>query len=220
MAIDLAVVPCPKILKAEGVTSPSEGESAERILGGYAQSKWVAEQVWRRLAPGGHAFRLGYLVGDPGPSDLLSLVARGLLELGCYPQPRARNLAFDATPIDFAAQAMVGYLRDQKDQRRVSLPISSGVKISLTDIITILADLGHILEAVSLAEFFARPAPSGRAFIAKLALERTRGECASPEWDLFLMSDTEWPSTTPKLPLGRVWASLRDHLKSSLTGGL
>ena len=80
-----------------------------RIHGGYAQSKWVAEQLVlqareRGLRAGIH--RLGLLTLNAqtgiGPqNDWLTLALPGLLN-----GPADETLAFDLTPVDYAAQVM------------------------------------------------------------------------------------------------------------------
>jgi amino acid adenylation domain-containing protein/thioester reductase-like protein len=80
----------------------------ERVHGGYAQSKWVAEQLVLRAREAGLAcwiHRLGLLAldsmtGDAPANDWLTLALPGLAAA-------ARSLEMDLTPVDHAARVMV-----------------------------------------------------------------------------------------------------------------
>lgn len=86
----------------------------ERVHGGYAQSKWVAEQLLLRARERGLAvsiFRLGLLgpnsrTGAGPRQDWLTLALPGLAELTGTLSLRP-DLAFDLTPVDYAARALV-----------------------------------------------------------------------------------------------------------------
>ncbi len=88
------------------------------LHGGYAQSKWAAEELLR--ASGLHhsrfaILRFGLLTGDTESGvvpcrDILTLLTRGIARLGCIPvlQP---DVCFDMTPVNIAAGIAVSILR-------------------------------------------------------------------------------------------------------------
>ena len=67
-------------------------------MGGYAQSKYLAERLLEETA--GITWRYGHLIGHPRGDELLALVIEGLIELGCCPQHDDPRLCFDWTPLD------------------------------------------------------------------------------------------------------------------------
>ena len=81
------------------------------VRGGYAQSKWVAEELVRAAARRGlpvRVFRPGRLVasartGAANPSDVALLLLAACLELGLVPD---LDVVVDATPVDHAARAL------------------------------------------------------------------------------------------------------------------
>ncbi|TYZ61811.1 hypothetical protein PybrP1_002293 [[Pythium] brassicae (nom. inval.)] len=86
---------------------------SERLENGYAQSKWVAEQMCLEAAARGlpvSVLRPGNMApaaatGAWNPRDFVYLLLRGCWALGALP-PRA-DWRFDLTPVDFAARAIV-----------------------------------------------------------------------------------------------------------------
>ena len=90
-----------------------EQDTAERpcqVAGGYAQSKWVAEQAVRGVCPSGAIIRYGLLTAATTdlatpPSDWLLRFVRAVARLGGFPRGLDEaGLAFDATPVDYAAR--------------------------------------------------------------------------------------------------------------------
>jgi amino acid adenylation domain-containing protein/thioester reductase-like protein len=85
------------------------------VVGGYAQSKWVAEQLVRRAAARGlptTVYRPGRLVagqdGELPERDLVLGTFALCIELGCAPD---LPFAVDLTPVDWAAKALVHLAR-------------------------------------------------------------------------------------------------------------
>lgn len=78
-----------------------DASSECRVFGGYAQSKWAAEQLVRRAPKQSphpvRIHRLGLLVGNFADSDWLSSTLRGLVRVGAYPADLDPELAFDVT---------------------------------------------------------------------------------------------------------------------------
>ena len=84
----------------------------KRVYGGYAQSKWVADALVCASDWAAASYRLGLLVGDRDTARLpeshwLSMFIRGVATLGIAPRKVDPTLAFDATPVDDAARALV-----------------------------------------------------------------------------------------------------------------
>lgn len=94
-------------------------ESDERIspstvFGGYAQSKWVAEQLVRRHSSNAHILRLGLLTPNQNtgyltPEDTLSRILSRKAPLPSQENTPA-NASFDFTPVDYAASVAVDIL--------------------------------------------------------------------------------------------------------------
>lgn len=77
-----------------------DAQSVREVYGGYAQSKWVAENVARSLRRRA-IHRLGLVAGG-SREDLLSRFVRGMAKIGSIPEP-ALDLRFDVTPVEYAA---------------------------------------------------------------------------------------------------------------------
>lgn len=82
-----------------------------RVSGGYAQSKWAAERLLELAASEtgspSACYRFGLITGDSKSGyapedDWLTRVSRAFAELGVAPDA---ELAFDLTPVDYAARA-------------------------------------------------------------------------------------------------------------------
>jgi len=90
-------------------------ESANRMFGGYAASKWAAEFLLRQVSLDWDRnriryFRPGLLTADTRSNvcpnhDLLTLTVRGLAQLGFVPKTD-RRYKVDITPVDIAATAI------------------------------------------------------------------------------------------------------------------
>ena len=103
--------------RATGSFSADDALEATRwVRGGYAQSKWVAEQLVRSAPPAGPQaiYRLGLITphsatGKGTATDQLGHLIRGLARLGAVPRGLGA-LSFDVTPVDAAAQILVELL--------------------------------------------------------------------------------------------------------------
>lgn len=83
----------------------------DSIVGGYSQSKYVADQlVFNALCKGlpGIIFRPGRITGSSlsgiGCNDLFTLMIRGCSQLGGYPK---LNFPFDMTPVDMVSKSII-----------------------------------------------------------------------------------------------------------------
>lgn len=171
------------------VTLSAEGTT---LFGGYAQSKWLAEQILVEWP--GVTFQLGHLLGSPDKKELLALVIRGLRDLGLYPRSTA-PFFFDITPTDWAAQILRDNLLQSLDNRQTK-SVRRGWQASYQDLTGILAQ-SFTLREVAPAEFFASPAPTPASAIAQRALWRfDESGVLKQRWrdfDLFLLSNSQAP---------------------------
>ena len=83
------------------------------VVGGYAQSKWIAEKIVSDLMPENSKILRYGLLTEPRWNPMsfgkntLSMFFRGAVKLGCLPDLPKTHLAVDLTPVDFAAKATV-----------------------------------------------------------------------------------------------------------------
>lgn len=82
------------------------------IVGGYAQSKWIAEKIVTDMMPTAKILRYGLLTEPVGKSMIfkrstLSMFFRGAKYLSCLPRLPDTRMAVDLTPVDFAAKLTV-----------------------------------------------------------------------------------------------------------------
>lgn len=82
------------------------------VVGGYAQSKWIAEKIVTDMMPTAKILRYGLLtepVGKPMTfkRSTLSMFFRGAKYLSCLPGLPNTHMAVDLTPVDFAAKLTV-----------------------------------------------------------------------------------------------------------------
>jgi len=165
-----------------------EGDDAStpcRIFGGYAQTKWAAEQLVRRA--GEHAshpiriHRLGLLVGNTADSDWLSATLRGLVEVGSYPASLDPDLAFDVTPVRDVVRAC----RALHDAPSGTFHLR-GRTVRFRELVRILSELGHPLVARTHSAFrnLLVAHPSFATSALQLAFERTTQQHGG--FDLFL----------------------------------
>uniref|UniRef100_K3WR86 Carrier domain-containing protein n=1 Tax=Globisporangium ultimum (strain ATCC 200006 / CBS 805.95 / DAOM BR144) TaxID=431595 RepID=K3WR86_GLOUD len=90
-------------------------EISEHLENGYAQSKWVAEQMCDEAAQRGlpvSILRPGNMApsstsGEWNTSDFIYLLLKGCWEIGAVPS--RPDWRFDMTPVDFAARAIVHF---------------------------------------------------------------------------------------------------------------
>ncbi|MFA6301750.1 MAG: amino acid adenylation domain-containing protein [Legionella sp.] len=82
------------------------------IYGGYAQSKWAAEYFLRQTSLNLSIFRLGLITGHSvsglsSEHDFLMQFIKGLNQLPTIPDGPWNTLYVDATPVDYAARAII-----------------------------------------------------------------------------------------------------------------
>ena len=176
-----------------GLARPKD-EGRGHLYGGYAQSKWLAEQ-WLQPLEGVWCYRYGLLLGYP--DDSLGRFVRGLLQLGAY--PIGPEIRMDVTPIEWAAKATLKLTRGQPG----IFHLSSRQGLSLSELVKKLERLGHILPALPAEQFFALPVLSPEAGAAQLGLCRLHPDPsffqANRGLDLFQATDVDF-QPSPQAP--------------------
>lgn len=166
------------------------------VHGGYAQSKFAAEWLVRTFARGAAGlYRFGLLTGDTrtgrAPAgDWLTRFIRGTARLGCVPSDAPLEAAFDMTPVDYAAAAMV-HLARTRGARGGTFHIAGRRPARLGQLLEAMRGCGVGLRVVSRAEWRARVAQAvleDGAAAAFLGLLRALDPTAlhAREGDLFL----------------------------------
>ncbi len=119
--------------RAPGVLRESDAlETAGRLHGGYAQSKWAAE--WLAREAGASVYRFGLLTGDTRtgrapPRDWLTWFLRGLARVGAVPR-LDRELRVDITPIDHASRAFAALIVGAPRARAVGERVGDGFALA------------------------------------------------------------------------------------------
>jgi acyl-CoA synthetase (AMP-forming)/AMP-acid ligase II len=157
------------------------------VFGGYAQSKWLSESLLKNIP--GLTIRYGHLMGRPRDDELLSIVVRGLIELGCCPLTDDPLLCFDWTPLSWAAETTAVALQRTVSER-YTVPVRRGWHFHLSDLAVQVQKKG--VELVEPTTFF-RLTPSGRcASLAQAALWKCHSEPGlNRAFDLFLLGNSE-----------------------------
>ncbi|RYE92083.1 MAG: hypothetical protein EOO75_07470, partial [Myxococcales bacterium] len=174
----------------------SDPRDAGRVHGGYAQSKWQAEELVRG-AGGGAIHRPGLLTGDratgrPAPGCQLARLLRGLAALGAVPAGDHDALRVDVTPVDHAARAMARLLLGYPKSPYI-YHLASARGVSLARLLGALRAAGVGCAVVSPDEFRQRwrRAPRTDALATTwLSLGRLL-DLPRPDADLFLLTGRE-----------------------------
>jgi thioester reductase-like protein len=96
--------------------------SPNRLLSGYAQSKWVAEKLISKASHVGVPvviYRLGLICADSrtgacNPHDLYTMLFGGMAKMGCYPES-AIHFRLNGLAVDFTAKSIVYLSGREKD---------------------------------------------------------------------------------------------------------
>jgi amino acid adenylation domain-containing protein/thioester reductase-like protein len=143
-------------LAATGVATIYEQDSIAQgsgVTGGYAQSKWVAEQLVTSAAKKGLPtciYRLSMVTGHSqtgiaNPEDLICLLVKSFIELETAPDI---DLMIDMTPVDYMSKAITHISRQQGSINK-SFHLVNPQPIPLKMIVEQLISLGHSIEQVS-----------------------------------------------------------------------
>ena len=203
--------------KNSGSFYESDNLSASNfIYGGYAQTKWAAEYYIQKLNQnnfGAKIFRFGLLTGYSSsgicsPHDYLATFVNGLLKIGHIPDLSLNNLKLDATPVDYAANAMVHLAINGKSQ---CYHIVNKSKFSLTMILSELKISGHILKKISLGNWLRKTADLNlmepqqiAAYMAMCRLYEDNEFQKFRNLDLFQSTDVTFNQTNSQSELKKV----------------
>jgi thioester reductase-like protein len=143
-------------LAATGVSIIYEQDSIAQgsgISGGYAQSKWVAEQLVRSAAMKGLPiclYRPGMVTGHSqtgisNPEDLVCRLLESFIQLESAPDI---DLTIDITPVDYVSKAIV-HLSLQQESLGKAFHLVNPQPVPLNVIVNQLISLGHPIKRVS-----------------------------------------------------------------------
>lgn len=122
------------------------------LSGGYAQSKWIAEQLVNLAAARGLPtciYRPGMVTGQSqngiaNPKDLMSRFLAGMIQLQTAPQ---LELAIDMTPVDYLSQAIV-YLSRQAESQGKAFHLVNPNPLTLNNLVHELRQFGYSINQV------------------------------------------------------------------------
>lgn len=175
-----------------------------RIHGGYAQSKWVADDFMQQCAASGlpiGIYRFGLITGDShsgrcASHDYLAMFVRGLLRLGELPSGDWKSLELDVTPVDYAAQAMVSIAQNHQGGR---YHIAGASRFSLRMIHDALTSRGRKLAVCDPKHWYPNITDHPDAAAAYMALCRLlKGDASFSRFramDLFQATDHRFDQT-------------------------
>jgi len=129
------------------------------VHGGYAQTKWVAEGVVRAAAAvGANVYRLGLLTGDSvtgvgNANDWLSRFIQALHYLPYLPNDLDPELAFDVTPVDYAAAAIAALALQPNGDSGTTYHICGQRTATLKELVAALIQAGVAIETISSQQF-------------------------------------------------------------------
>jgi amino acid adenylation domain-containing protein/thioester reductase-like protein len=178
------------------------------LFGAYAQTKWVAEALLRRVIPDVTVIRPGLLTGDSAtgvgaPSCPLFAFLRAVAMLGCAPLADEESLRVDVTPIDHAARAIADVATSPTRSPVVHIASENGA--SLGDLVRAMRE-HKTIDAVP-RETFLSVACARLSRDAALALVasayRLLGADAQRDADLFLHTGRRFPCTVLESIVGR-----------------
>ena len=197
-----------------GLDHPLDSDAV--ITGGYAQSKWAAEALLKRLPLPGYTLRFGQLLQAYDSRDWLGLVVRGLLQFGCLPvSSRKQPLCFDFTPTIWAARETARLLAEPAHQRELRV-VRRGWDLHLLDLVNSLKACGRELAQVPAELFFAKQPATLSQAAAQSALWRLHPNpqgYSRPNYDLFLLGDL---GQAENLPDEECLEAFRAYLRGAL----
>jgi amino acid adenylation domain-containing protein/thioester reductase-like protein len=147
-------------LAATGAATIYEQDSIAQgsgIAGGYAQSKWVAEQLVTSAALKGLPlciYRPGMVTGHSqtgrsNPEDLMGRLVRSFIQLESAPD---LDWKLDMTPVDYVSKAIVHISRQQASLGR-AFHLVNPQPTPLSQVIELLTSFGHRIEPVSFEQW-------------------------------------------------------------------
>ena len=172
------------------------------LIGGYSQSKWVADTLARRAQAAGlpvAIYRLGSVTGDHShaicnDTDLIWRIARICAELQAIPD---LDLALNMTPVDDVARGIVRLATGDASGPSIYHLLARSV-FSLRDLLPVYARLGLRLATVPLEEWMAR---------ARVRLARHHDESLAAVVAILARQDTA--AARPHIEFSHTLARLR-----------
>jgi thioester reductase-like protein len=119
----------------------------DRLHGGYAQSKWVAERLCLQARERGlpvNIYRPGVVLGPSGTGnaiDFFHMLVKGCIQLGLAPR---LSIDFNLTPADYVAPAISNILLTQTPTSK-TYHFVNPVRLRWQDLIDWLSDKGYEL---------------------------------------------------------------------------
>ncbi len=132
------------------VREDDDATSLRAIRGGYAQSKWVSEQLVRRAGLSGSIVRLGLVAS--GIDDLAIRFVRAVAGKGRVPTTIAEEAAIDLTAVDHVADALA-LLVKEPFAKPTTLHVAAERRVTLAEIVAALRAEGHVVERGPPQEF-------------------------------------------------------------------
>jgi amino acid adenylation domain-containing protein/thioester reductase-like protein len=146
----------------DGTAAISElpSEQPDEIIGGYAQSKWVAERlVWsaRDVGVDARIYRAGHLSGHSRTGiwragDFLCLVVKAIVQLGAAPDTQDE---IDLTPVDCAAGRILDIASAGVAQAPIFHLVNPNV-VTIGQVVHALHRLGYAIELEPKHQWLAR----------------------------------------------------------------
>jgi thioester reductase-like protein len=119
----------------------------QALIGGYPQSKWVAERLVNIVADRGlpvRIYRPGFVTGDSATGiwntdDFLARMIKGCIQLGSAPDIDAR---IEMVPVDYVSKAIV-HLSRQREIQSNTFHIVGSQYIAVGDLFRIIGAIGY-----------------------------------------------------------------------------
>lgn len=131
---------------------------ADDVIGGYRQSKWVADNLMLTARERGipaSVYRLGAITGSQitgacSPDTFINHLLKGCIQLGAYLD---YDLLLDLVPVDFCAAA-IAHIALSGDEAEAVYNLPSVRASSMNEIFEMVVDLGYPLRKLDYAEWY------------------------------------------------------------------
>ena len=152
-------------ISTNGVLPPSQGgwpeeailgveHVSEKLLDGYGQTKWVAEQLVMEAGSRGlpvRVLRAGTIsghstTGAANAYDLLNALIVESIRIGYY--PRVEGWRAEMTPVDFVSKAIV-HLSNQTHAKQIMFHLGDPDPVNIASVFEDLKDLGYPAEPMA-----------------------------------------------------------------------
>ena len=149
----LSVFPWEEDFSGEHIFRENDSLDRGSLVGGYEQSKWVAEKLITIAHTRGlpvSIYRPGRVSGHSqtgicNTDDLMSKMIKGYIQLGSVPDI---NITVDLTPVDYASKSII-YLSRQTKSLGETFHILNPYPADWNSVITWVRSFGYLLKVVS-----------------------------------------------------------------------